>query len=429
MLETFAWRGSEGAATLAGWRPEQQMRITAREVTRKNPWGGIAGCIYLGRADGSDSPGYFLAGARSAQQRVCATPELVRVATAASGAAALPPPRRRRCAASRARPTRSTIRAGWCRRRCSRCCSRSSRCASRRARSIASTPRARAIRSRVPRARAGLAQPRRRRRRAGRRRLLDRRHDRSRPAGARPEDRRLLHRPARRLPRAAMRRAEDRDQPLGAQLLEGAMVRMAAVAVIDIASGRIEALAGALSPCARQEVDGPGRDAACDTRLPYPVHYRADALLNAAVYHDAMPASTIKPIMATAFLADPSARGSRLLASERAAMQKDGTPARDSLRGQLMRSDSARFLDRMFCFEQGFAACARPWEVQAAARAFGWNGGCADDDASCGKADLLFGGPLGHDDERGSLAPGATAIAYGRLLSEPVGRSSARRCT
>src|ERR1700704_3427618 len=113
------------------------------------------------------------------------------------------------------------------------------------------------------------------------------------------------------------------------------MVRMAAVAIIDVESGRIDALAGALSPCARQEVDGPGRDAACDTRLPYPVQYRADALLNPAVYHDAMPASTIKPIMATAFLADPpGGRGNRLLASERAAMQKDGTPARDSLRGQ-----------------------------------------------------------------------------------------------
>ena len=59
---------------------------------RDSPWGGIAGCIYLGRADGSDSPGYFLAGTRSAQQRVCAPPELVRVATAASGAASLPPP-------------------------------------------------------------------------------------------------------------------------------------------------------------------------------------------------------------------------------------------------------------------------------------------------------------------------------------------------
>jgi hypothetical protein len=53
-------------------------------------------------------------------------------------------------------------------------------------------------------------------------------------------------------------------QALGEPLLEGAMVRMAAIAVIDVASGRIEALAGALSPCARQEVDGPGRDASCD---------------------------------------------------------------------------------------------------------------------------------------------------------------------
>ena len=94
------------------------------------------------------------------------------------------------------------------------------------------------------------------------------------------------------------------------------MVRMAAVAVIDVASGRIEALAGALSPCARQEVDGPGRDAGCDTRLPYPVQYRPDALLNPAVFHDAMPASTIKPIMAAAFLSDP--RGRRALAGGRA---------------------------------------------------------------------------------------------------------------
>ena len=37
-------------------------------------------------------------------------------------------------------------------------------------------------------------------------------------------------------------------------------------------------------------------------------------------------------------------------------MQRPGAPARDSLRGQLMRSDSARFLDRMFCADQAFAA-------------------------------------------------------------------------
>ena len=119
-----------------------------------------------------------------------------------------------------------------------------------------------------------------------------------------------------------LHRQADKEQPLGEPLLEGAMVRMAAVAVIDVASGRIEALAGALSPCARQEVDGPGRDKSCDPRLPYPVQYRPDALLNPAVFHDAMPASTIKPIMAAAFLSDPEV-GARWLAAEQAAMKKD----------------------------------------------------------------------------------------------------------
>jgi hypothetical protein len=157
-------------------------------------------------------------------------------------------------------------------------------------------------------------------------------------------------------------------------------------------------------------------------RLPYPVHYRADALLNPAIYHAAMPASTIKPIMATAFLGDPL-RGARLLAAERVGMQHDGVPARESLRGQLMRSDSARFLDRMFCFEQGFAGCRKPWDVQAAALAYGWNAGCDEARPSCGSTDLLFGRPLDRPDEREWNAPGPTAIAYGRLLSEPAARS------
>ncbi len=49
------------------------------------------------------------------------------------------------------------------------------------------------------------------------------------------------------------------------------MVRMAAIAVIDVATGRIEALAGALSPCTRQEYDGPGRakTATSACRTPY----------------------------------------------------------------------------------------------------------------------------------------------------------------
>ena len=182
------------------------------------------------------------------------------------------------------------------------------------------------------------------------------------------------------------------------------MVRMAGIAVIDVATGRIEALAGALSPCTREEYDGPGRSPKCDKRLPYPIRYRPDALLNPAVYHDAMPASVIKPIMAAAFLSDPAV-GARWLAAEQTAMQLPGVPALDSLRGQLMRSNSARFLDRMFCADQGFLPCDRPWEVQAAALAFGWNGGCAGAGDNCGKRDLLFGRSVDASDESGSVAP------------------------
>ena len=44
-----------------------------------------------------------------------------------------------------------------------------------------------------------------------------------------------------------------------------------------------------------------------------------------AVFHDAMPASVIKPIMAAAFLSDPEV-GARWLAAERAAMTSPGFP-------------------------------------------------------------------------------------------------------
>jgi hypothetical protein len=203
-------------------------------------------------------------------------------------------------------------------------------------------------------------------------------------------------------------------------MLEQAMVRMAGVAVIDVASGRIEALAGALSPCTRQEYDGPGRSRNCDKRLPYTPRYRPDALLNPAVFHDAMPASVIKPIMAGAFLSDAQV-GARWLAAERAEMRFSGTPSFDSMRGQLMRSASARFLDRMFCADRGFAPCERPWRVQAMAASFGWNGGCTVPREDCGKRDLLFGRAVDAAAEAGKVSPLATLIPYGRLLAEPLG--------
>ena len=420
MLDALAWRGSAGSATLARWRADQEMQITAHEVTRRNPWGGVAGCIYLG-AGGDEAPSTVVAAARSAQRRVCSMASVRGVAGAASGAGGSAPALV--AVAGEPGPADAIDDPRW------------------------SVPPSlfallqpleplRQPAGALYRAYAGDddAAPRVRAGRIGSRNHVD--------LDGAPVDvgysidltidpalQALAQKTAacytgrHDVCRAlAMRRAEDGERPLGDALLEGAMVRMAAVAVIDVASGRIEALAGALSPCARQEVDGPGREAGCDARLPYRVHYRADALLNPAVYHSAMPASTIKPIMATAFLADGE-RGSRLLAAERAAMEREQTPKASSLRGQLMRSDSARFLDRMFCAEQGFAACRRPWDVQAAAAAYGWNAGCAEGGAGCGSTDLLFGRPLARSDtlDWNALAP--TPIAYGRLLSEPTGKT------
>jgi hypothetical protein len=63
--------------------------------------------------------------------------------------------------------------------------------------------------------------------------------------------------------------------------------------------------------------------------------------------------------------------------------------------------------------------------VQAAAAAFGWNAGCAEGSAlahiDCGKHDLLFGRAIDTSAAAGAVRPLATPVAYGRLLSEPVG--------
>lgn len=425
MLDALAWRGTESSATLARWRPEQDMEVAPHLVTRRNPWNGITGCIYLGRHDAGQAPAptHFIAGARSVQRHLCALPAMAGAPSAASAPSA----------AGQAAPTRTPNAL------------------------VGEPGPADAVddtRWMVPPSLHTMLQPLESLRQpTGSLYRLYTDADAAvpgAPTGYRYGPNRIVlggtavdvgfsvdltidpsvqalaqktaacytgrHDVCRAL---GLRRSEDQDRPVGQLLLEGAMVRMAAVAVIDVASGRIEALAGARSRCARQEVDGPGRDPTCDPRLPYPLQYRPDALLNPAVFHDAMPASTIKPIMAAAFLSDPEV-GTRWLTAERAAMKRGATPVRDSLRGQLMRSDSARFLDRMFCFDKGYANCRRPWDVQSAAATFGWNAGCSEGRVDCGKHDLLFGRAVDASAEAGAIRPIATTVAFGRLMSEPL---------
>lgn len=419
MLPALAWRGTVVERAMKNWRPEQYVEISARQVARANPWSGLPGCVYMGfpppDAD-APMPEYFVSGSRGIATRLCNQPAML-------GAAVTDRPAARAVGSSD---------------------------------DVAVAMRADDERWSVPPSLAVMLQPLSTLQRPTG--SLYRLYTQAAPAtaGITPTDYRygpnridfggtpidvgfsvdITIDPAVQAlaqktaacytgrqdvcKALGMIRAEDAAQPVGHRMLERAVVRMAAIAVIDIPSGRIEALAGALSPCTREEYDGPGRAKTCDKRLPYPVRYRPDALLNPAVYHDAMPASVIKPIMAAAFLSDPTV-GSRWLAAEQTQMQRTGSPSLDSLRGQLMRSNSARFLDRMLCADQSFQNCRRPWEVQAMALAFGWNEGCVEGRNDCGKRDLLFGRAVDASDESGSVAPLSTLVPYGRLFAEPVG--------
>jgi hypothetical protein len=416
MLASLAWRGTVTERSLARWRADQYVEISPRQVARANPWAGLPGCIYLGGA-GDASTRYFVAGARGLDESLCARAEMRRAGDPHADMARLAgepspdlpaddprwkvPP----SLAAMLQPLEALHRPGS---------------ATYRAFTRPAPARAGVVTTRVP----------------GPNRIavggspvevgfsLDLTID--------PEVQALAQRTAAcytgrdDVCRAmGMHRHDDVAGPLGGALLEHAMVRMAAVAIIDVASGRIEALAGAMSPCTREEHDGPGRSSRCDRRLPYPIRYRPDALLNPAVFHDAMPASTIKPIMAAAFLSDPGI-GARWLAAELAglARARDAVPSMQSLRGELVRSDSARFLDRMFCSEQDFRGCARPWAIQAEAVAFGWNAGCSAADEDCGKRDVLFGAS-GEARVDGGASAFALEVPFGRLLAEPAGPSTA----
>lgn len=200
------------------------------------------------------------------------------------------------------------------------------------------------------------------------------------------------------------------------QMYEHAAVRMAAVAVIDVASGKIEALGSAHTDCYRQEYDGPGRNTGECPDLPTTPHYEPDRLLNHALYVDALPASTIKPIMAVGYLHDPAYR--KKLVGDRIA--GNFTRFQDELKG----SDSAAFLDRMFCKDTAWNNCQRPHLIQDAALLMGWDPGCMQASFRCGRLDVLFGLPsvsrVRNDTGR---TPLGASVIYGRLLTEPAEKS------
>lgn len=202
-------------------------------------------------------------------------------------------------------------------------------------------------------------------------------------------------------------------QGAGAKAMwEQAAARMTSVAIIDVASGRIEALASAHTPCHAQENDGPFRDAGCLPLWTRPQR-RPDALLNHAVFSDNLPGSTIKPILASVFFEDRR------------------TPP-EALALWLAKSDTQRFNDELFCINlPASTVCDRPLRAQQRAADLGWNADCTDrPDAGCARVDLLFGRRLGARlGDPAALPDGASAaplqrpVLVGRLFVEPSAAS------
>ena len=202
-----------------------------------------------------------------------------------------------------------------------------------------------------------------------------------------------------------------------ASMWERAATRMTAVAVIDVASGRIEALASAHTPCYAQEHDGPFRDAGCLPLWTEP-RRRPDALLNHAVFTDYLPGSTIKPILASVFFEDA---GSNV----------------ELLSGWLATSNTNRFNDTLFCVGGAKGpACDRPARVQQRAADLGWNTDCsALPSRRCARADILFGrrlsARLAEADAEIATLPSASPLQrsalIGRLFVAPPVTDGAER--
>jgi hypothetical protein len=416
LLDLLAWRERAAGGAARRFAPGQQVLISEHILAQHNPWSGVPGCVYYGSA-----PLMFVSDARQANRQACFAMRPAGVAekylhAAIDGGEDSPPPSLQTILADLDNirlPGRELFRAYT---------------QAPGAAGIESPGAGRVLPVSLGPSGADAAAPAARVARPHGPNQLERGGHRV-DAGFNiqltidPHAQRAAQQLSEcyagnvRACRAAGLADDDAFNQLRKLMYEQAAVRMAAVALIDVASGRIEALASAHSDCYREEFDGSGRDGRCPSLPATKSHYEPDRLLNHALYTDALPGSIIKPIMATAFLSDPGYRA-RILSQ-----RVSGNFLR--LQDELKSSDSAAFLDRMFCSDQGWSRCERPRQVQAAARLFHWDEGCAPASSRCGRLNALFGYPeiVRVRDDTESL-PLGVSVLYGRLLTEP--ESSAR---
>ena len=271
-------------------------------------------------------------------------------------------------------------------------------------------------------------EPDRHRRRAGRCRFFHRSHHRPVAAGARAADGRVLHR-ARTTSVGALgiRRKDDGSRASDTCCSSTrwcAWQRWRSSTSRAAASKRSP---GALSPCTREEYDGPGR---VDSLRPAPA-VSDPVSSRRAVEPGRLPrrdagARSIKPIMAAAFLSDPAGRSRWLPARARASSHASPTAvpsarkharATDALQlGAVPRPHVLRRQE--FCRLR--AAMGDPGDGAGVRLECGLR---TAERASAGKRDLLFGRTV---DARRPSDGCARALALGGPLRPPAGRADRR---
>jgi hypothetical protein len=211
----------------------------------------------------------------------------------------------------------------------------------------------------------------------------------------------------------------------GDNRFEGARVRMAGLALLDVPSGRIIAAASSNSPCYLHDLTRTGKRPKDCPDVPEGTVHRPQfpqAPDNHALFKQAPPGSLVKPLLMSGILA--------------------GNGKYVGLEAALQRSDSNQFLDAWLCRKElgrgTFATdCGRPARTQQIAHALGWNHGCLASDPGysklqCGEIDLLWGMPLTQADsantDRSSIPVERPILSVlnGHTLVKPIGKIRGR---
>lgn len=197
----------------------------------------------------------------------------------------------------------------------------------------------------------------------------------------------------------------------------GALARQVGISIIDVPTGKIEAVAGDTSKCFRENYGAESKSDKCKT-IPETWNFFAanDVYANPAIYADYLPGSTVKPIQALAMVrAFPDG------------VKKDNI---EELKNIMAMSDTEAVLDILTCMPQidrvdpekkiykSFSntisaqhknQCKGLFEMQQAATDLGWNQQCTSQ--RCGYQDILRGQLLG----KTALEK---PIFYGRVLAD-----------